>query len=379
MKFRLNSAEEAGRLQTMNELTTLGLKTALNALYWSRAHRVAGPLTEGAGAILMFHQVRRPGPGRFRPNPHLDVTPDFLAAVVRRLRQRDIDIIDLDEAMRRLSGPSSGRRFVVLTFDDGYRNNLTEAYPILKAANAPFTVYVASGLIDRIAIPWWDIVGAVVARSPRIVARISDIDLDLEARSAREKSAALETVIRALGASCEDEQRRAVARLAATHDVDAAALADGLMMDWDEVRHLAADPLVTIGAHTVGHYALARLETGRARREMEESRSRLRERAGIVARHFAYPYGSARTAGEREFAIAGELGFETAVTTRRGVLEGGADVQPFALPRISVNGGYQAIRYLDLFLSGVPYALERGFNRLRGVSPAAVAVSASML
>ncbi len=361
----------------MKAMRVLGLKTALNALYWSGAHQMAAPLTEGLGAILMFHHVRRPEPGCFRPNPHLDVTPDFLAAVLRRLRQRDIDIVDLDEAMRRLGGASPGRRFVVLTFDDGYRNNLTEAYPVLKAAGAPFTVYVATGLVDRIALPWWDVVGAVVAGNQRITGRIGAVDLDLSARSMGEKAAALEAIIRALALASEDEQRRAVARLSAAHGVDAMALSDRLMMNWDEVRRLAADPLVTIGAHTVGHYALARLDAARARREMDESRARLLAMASVRARHFAYPYGSAVTAGEREFALAGALGFETAVTTRRGVLHGGEGATPFALPRISVNGGYQAIRYVDLFLSGVPYALERGLKRLRGITPAAVAASAS--
>ncbi len=361
----------------MMELRAFGLKTAMNALYWSGAHQMAAPLTGGVGAILMFHHVRRPAPCRFRPNRHLDVTPEFLAAVVRRLRQRDIDIVDLDEAMRRLGGASSGRRFVVLTFDDGYRNNLTEAYPILKAAEAPFTVYVATGLIDRVALPWWDVVGAAVAGNRRIVGRIGAAELDLRSRSLREKAAALETTIRALADTGEDEQRRAVARLAAAHGVDAIGLCDELMMDWGELRSLAADPLVTIGAHTVGHYALSRLDPLRAREEMAASRARLHEKAGVTARHFAYPYGSAATADEREFALARELGFETAVTTRRGVLQGGEAATPFALPRISVNGGYQAIRYLDLFLSGVPYALERGLKRLRGVRLAAGAASAS--
>ncbi|SHG49435.1 Peptidoglycan/xylan/chitin deacetylase, PgdA/CDA1 family [Kaistia soli DSM 19436] len=359
----------------MTGLSKLGIKTALNALYWSRAHEIAAPLTGGLGAILMFHHVRSARHGRFHPNRHLDVTPDFLGAVIRHLQQRDIDIVDLDEAMRRLAGSTPGRRFVVLTFDDGYRNNLTEAYPVLKAAAVPFTVYVATGLIDRTAIPWWDIVGEIVAHNPRICGRVGDSELDLPAGSVREKEAALEAVIRQLTTCDEDEQRRAVARMAAIHGVNARTLANSLMLDWEEVRAIARCPLATIGAHTVGHYALSRIDAGRARLEMEESRIRLFEAAGVTARHFAYPYGSASAAGPREYALAEELGFETGVTTQRGVLQGGE--APFALPRISVNGGFQAIRYIDLLLSGVPFALERGVKRLRGITSVAVVASAS--
>lgn len=363
----------------MRALTKLGLKTGLDALYWSRVHRLVGPLTEGAGAILMFHHVRSSGDGSFRPNPHLDVTPDFLKAVVARLRQLDIDIVDLDEAARRIAVSERGRRFAVLTFDDGYRNNLTEAYPILKAAGAPFTVYVTSGLVDRAAMPWWDVAGRIVAMNDHVRVQVGARDIDLSTRTMREKAFACETLIQALGELGEDEQRIVVGEAARRHGVDVAAMIDAELLNWDEVRTLASDPLVTIGAHTVGHFALARLDADRAEAEMRDSQARIGAMIGTVPRHFAYPYGSARSAGSREFALAEALGFATAVTTRRGVLRAGGGDRLTALPRVSVNGGFQAIRYLDLFLSGLPYVLEGGLNRFRTGSfmPSAIAATAS--
>jgi peptidoglycan/xylan/chitin deacetylase (PgdA/CDA1 family) len=286
--------------------------------------------------------------------------------VVDRVRELGLDIVDLDDAARRLAGQGPARRFVVLTFDDGYRNNLTHAYPVLKAAAAPFTVYVATGLIDGTAAPWWDVVGEIVARNPQVHVRVGGQVIDRQSSTCDQKFRAADALIAALIGVDEDEQRRCVAAAAADHGVDVDGMLRDVMMGWDEIRHLAGDPLVTLGAHTVGHYALKRLDAGRARYEIEASSARIEAMTGVRPLHFAYPYGSPDTAAAREFGFAAELGFRTAVTTRRGVLFPSYAQQLMALPRISVNGDYQSLRYLDLLLSGVPYAIERRLNWVRG-------------
>ncbi|MBN9025105.1 MAG: polysaccharide deacetylase family protein [Rhizobiales bacterium] len=355
----------------MHGLKTTGYKAGLNALYWSGAHRLFAPHARGAGAILMFHHIRPASPSRFQPNAHLEVTPGFLAKVIQRTRVHGLDIVDLDEARRRLADRERGGRFVVLTFDDGYRNNFTEAYPILKAEAAPFTVYVATGLIDGTAVPWWEVIVLLIERTRRVQVRIGDRELDLPATSLSEKRVAARTLARELCNVGEDEQRAAIGRIAAAHGIDTRQMLAQEMMDWDEIRALSADPLATIGAHTVGHYALARLDPRRARREMIESRERIEVMTGKRPRHFAYPYGSLRSAGQREFDLAAELGFATAVTTRRGVL--GPRSRLTALPRISMNGHYQSAHYIDLLLSGVPIALERRIRGWVGRNPSASA------
>ena len=105
----------------------------LNSLYFSGAYAALKPLTGGVGAVLMLHHVRLGRPDQFQPNHLLEVTPKFFERVIRRLRRSRIDLISLDEMHRRLStGDFPRRRFVCVTFDDGYRDNLQFAYPILK-------------------------------------------------------------------------------------------------------------------------------------------------------------------------------------------------------------------------------------------------------
>jgi peptidoglycan/xylan/chitin deacetylase (PgdA/CDA1 family) len=97
---------------------------------------------------------------------------------------------------------------------------------------------------------------------------------------------------------------------------------------------------------------------------MTESRARIAQMTGVNPRHFCYPVGDPGSAAAREFALAEELGFESAVTTRPGMLftEHGGHLH--ALPRLSVNGRHQSLAALEILLSGAPFAL---LNRGRRV------------
>ena len=121
---------------------------------------------------------------------------------------------------------------------------------------------------------------------------------------------------------------------------------------------------MTIGAHTVNHPMLAKLPEKSARSEMELSRSIIEAALGARPQHLAYPFGDPTSAGPREFALARELGFKTAVTTRPGVIFRSHAEHLTALPRISLNGDYQQLRYVRVLLSGAATAMWNGFRRV---------------
>jgi peptidoglycan/xylan/chitin deacetylase (PgdA/CDA1 family) len=97
---------------------------------------------------------------------------------------------------------------------------------------------------------------------------------------------------------------------------------------------------------------------------MTDGADRIAEKLGTRPAHFCYPVGSPDAAGPREFVLAAEAGFKTAVTTRPGMLHRDHAEHLTALPRISVNGEFQRRRYLDVLLSGAPSALLNGFRRV---------------
>ncbi len=341
------------------------IRGGLESLYFTGAHVFLKPLVGGVGAILTLHHVRPPRPGRFQPNRLLEITPHFFTRVVKHLRRSGLDLVSLDEMHRRLRERDFSRHFICLTFDDGYRDVLQFAYPILKEAGAPFAVYVATSFPDRLGDLWWLALEAVIARNNSIGLMIDGRNRTFGCATAAEKRALYDALYWWLRARpTEAEMRGVIRNLAACYSVDVAAFCKDLCMSWEELAQLAADPLVTIGAHTVNHPMLAKLPEKTVRAEMDLSRSVIEAALAVRPAHLSFPVGDRSSAGPREFAIAAELGFKTAVTTRPGVLFPAHREQLTALPRISLNGEFQRLRYVRVLLSGSATAMWNGFRRL---------------
>lgn len=342
------------------------IRAGLETLYYSGAHLALRPLLGGVGAILMLHHVRPPRRAAFEPNRLLEVSPDFLETVIAELRRARIDIVTLDEMHDRLTGGDFGpRRFVCLTFDDGYRDNLAFAYPILKRHRVPFAVYVASSFAEGNGELWWLALEAVIAGNERVALVMDGRRRLFDCRTVAAKRAAFDAIywwLRSLPS--EDALRTAIRELAASHGIDIARFCRELCMSWEELARLAADPLVTIGAHTISHPRLSRIPEDAARAEMQGSAAAIEAALGVRPLHLAYPVGDATSAGPRDFALARELGFKTAVTTRPGVLFPEHAAHLTALPRLSLNGDYQRRRYLRVLLSGAATGLWTGFRRV---------------
>jgi peptidoglycan/xylan/chitin deacetylase (PgdA/CDA1 family) len=341
------------------------IRTGFDTLYFSGAHLVMRPFFEGVGAVVMLHHVRPQRPGDFQPNRLLEVSPQFLEQTLAWLRRRNIDIISLDEMHRRMTERDFGRHFICITFDDGYRDNKVHAYPILKKYGAPFAIYVPASFPERRGKLWWLALEAVIARNDSIVVALDGAERTIACATTRQKGEAYDTVYWWLrGLRTEAEIHAFIDALSVRYGIDVRPTADELCMTWDEIREFAADPLVTIGAHTVNHVMLGKATEAEARFELKASREAVEAALGREVRHLAYPYGGRDLVGPREFRLASELGYHTAVTTRPGVLFAEHDRHLMALPRLSLNGEYQAARYVKVLMSGAATALFNGFRRV---------------
>jgi hypothetical protein len=162
----------------------------------------------------------------------------------------------------------------------------------------------------------------------------------------------------------EAEIHAFVDELSARYGIDMGPVADELCMDWNDIRELVADPLVTIGAHTANHIMLGKASEEVVRSELMIGRDHIEAVLGTQVRHLAYPYGGRDLVGRREFRIASDLGYKTAATTRPGVLFAEHNQCMTALPRLSLNGEYQATRYIKVLMSGAATALFNGFRHV---------------
>jgi peptidoglycan/xylan/chitin deacetylase (PgdA/CDA1 family) len=349
----------------MSQFRNNVIRAGLEALYFSGAHHLLRPIFSGVGAIFMLHHVRPARDVEFQPNRHLEITPEFLRAMLSHLRRQGIDIITPDEVHQRLAERRFTRRFACFTLDDGYRDNRDFALPVLREFDAPSVVYVASDFAEGVGRLWWTALEMVIAKASRIDIEIGGTSVRLETGTAVAKQVAFERMHMWLrGLPGEFDVQREISALCKTHGIDEAAICPSLCMSWEELKPFADDPLISIGAHTITHCNLAQQTEANASYEIATSRARIENVLQRPILHLAYPYGDRIAAGAREFALARAAGFKTAVTTRPGMIFPENAQHMTALPRVSLNGNYQDARILPVLTSGAATAMWNGFRRV---------------
>lgn len=296
--------------------------------------------------VLRYHALGPPEQVAAYASPGISVTPERFEEQIAFLASR-YDVIDLDTALARIRGdiaPSS-RRGVVITFDDGYRDNHEYALPILRRHGATGTFYVVAGSVWP-APPVWTV------RLRRILDRPgrppgtgpAPFPVDLSDSEATGRSVrALTRWLRGLPAALREQRMNELAVWLGRDQ----ALGDRVMMDAAELKAMTEAGL-TIGAHTLTHPLLPEVPAEEARHELVDGKARLEALVGGRVVHLSYPNpGSGAQHDATVRAIARDAGYTTATTSTGGLMSSGSD--PFALPRVGVTPGPQE-RLLFRFL-----------------------------
>jgi peptidoglycan/xylan/chitin deacetylase (PgdA/CDA1 family) len=299
-----------------------------------RAHRAFAPLSRltfgSTGAILMFHEVQENPDDELRTGCSLG----FLDTLVRGLIAAGWDIVALDDALRRIRS-RTGNRFVVMTFDDGYRDTFDRARLVLERYSAPFTVYVPTAAITRELNAWWLGLRSIfrnhdVVRIDAMERKFACSSLPAKVKALRQTFAWIAQDFSVLPMLCETFR---------VYRISIDELVERYCFDSDTLKQLAQNPLVTIGGHTSSHRPLSLLDEDQMLREIRDNRAFLEGLLDIKIEHLSYPYGTVRACGEREFAASSRLGFLSAVTAEENNLDR-RHIRLHRLPRVDVTGGY---------------------------------------
>jgi len=331
--------------------------------------RIAAPFVKpiygGAGVILMLHRVlpaeSRP---RIRVHPALEITPEALERTVQYFARHNYAVFSPNELFQFLSGAKkTDKRFVLFTFDDGYVDNLTYAYPIFKKHNIPFTINVSTCFPERTAVIWWYLLEDLILARDRLIFEHEGHTYDLECATSGSKTSALASVRKLF--KFADVQRRdeLTKSVLLANNIDLLRKVEEVALTWDQLKQLASDPLVTLSAHTVNHYVLSILSDDEARYEILDSKHILEAHLDKEISHFAYPFGNRHEAEAREILITAQCGFKTAMTTRTGSIFPAHGSHLMTLPRYDLTQ-IALPRDLDLITSG---AASMRVNRLRRV------------
>ena len=235
---------------------------------------------------------------------------------------------------------------LAVTIDDGYRDILTDAFPIFQKWSVPATVYLISDFLDGKLWPWWDQVSLAVMQTPLASAEIALAGQTETVRLAerREKEQALNNILDRLKRIPNGERVDFIANLGDTFEVNIPRDPpfESAPLHWSEVRKLAQAG-IEFGVHTKTHPILPNLEDPQAlHEEIAYSKARIEQELQRPALHFCYPNGDFDEASEGEVA---RCGFATAVTTEAGVNRGGA--QPYRLKRLSVEPGLPSLYFRE--------------------------------
>ena len=297
------------------------------------------PIYGGAGIILMFHRIL-PAESRPRIGGHawLEITPEALEQTIQYFARRRYDVYSPDELHQFLTGTKKADKpFVLFTFDDGYVDNLTHAYPIFKKHNIPFTVNVSTCFPERTAIIWWYLLEDLILTREQLWFEYEGKIYDFDCKTSEAKTVTYAATRRLFKFANVQERQKLTQSVLLTNNVDIQKKADEVVLSWDQIKQLASDPLVTIGAHTVNHYVLSSLSAEEVQYEIAESRRILEAQLDKQIHHFAYPFGNRREVEAREFSIAAQCGFKTAMTTRTGNIFSAHNAYLNTLPRYDLT------------------------------------------
>jgi peptidoglycan/xylan/chitin deacetylase (PgdA/CDA1 family) len=311
----------------------------------------------GRGAIFTLHHVRPHEASAFSPNAHLEITPEFLDAVLTQLKSDGYRFVSLAEVPALLAEPAAKQPFAAFTLDDGYRNNLVYAMPVFDRHEAPFTIFVAKGLVERTHTIWWETLATLLRKEDRLTFDFGDGIEAISVATPAEKHRAFARFAAHIHSKDERSAVLEIDALARAHGVDPVEIVEDLVMGAPELNLLDASPLAALGAHTVSHRAVARLSDAEVRDEMSVSSDYVEAISGRRPRTFAYPYGTREAVTQQQAAIARDFGFAIAVTTQPGVVGERALDNATYLPRLSINGLYQKTRYVSGLASGIPLKL----------------------
>jgi len=330
-------------------------RARMELAYFSGYARLKQRQTGGAGVILRFERVRARRSQRFQPHRAGEITPQFLDRTIRALKRWKFDLVTIDEVCRRAVTLPKPRPFVCLTFDGGYKDVVTDAYPVLAKHGVPFTVYLPTAFPDRLGEMWWLALEQMIARESRISLVIDRQERRFATRQTPEKHDTFEFLVSWMRTLQPADLAFAIHDLCKRYSVDLAALSRDASMDWDDLARLAADPLVTIGSATVNYPLLSNLREPDARREIAMGKAVAETAFRRDVRHFAYPFGDRKSWRRQHLEMAQEAGFASAVSAIPGVVEPKGYTSLHALPRVGWDGRRRSLRLMRVILSGMMF------------------------
>ncbi len=248
------------------------------------------------------------------------------------------------------------KKGVVITFDDGYKDNFTNAYPILKKYNIPATIFLTTGYIGKDELFWWDKVGYILCNT-----KLKNINLEdygnISSPPKENITSYLDSVIENLKYMKEEKREEIIQLLLKNSGVEIPKeISIDITASWNDIKEMHENN-ISFGAHTVNHKVLSKIPINEAKFEILQSKNDIEKNLKTSIKTFSYPYGQVNDFNDEIINILKESGFDCAVTGIPGMVSKNSDL--FKLDRVWCGWSFETFMF---FISGL-YA-EKKLGRI---------------
>ncbi len=334
-------------------------KVLANFCYYSQLHKAFSPFYGGHVSIILLHRISATPLAEEDPLKPLSISQAALEQYIQEQRNHGWDFISIDELHADFDRLTRKGKHLLITLDDGYRDNYSLGYPLFKKYEIPFVLYVTNSFPNGAADLWWESLADTARWNQEIVLSFPWENVRITGGSTCSRYNALQAHFMGLA---PHQQAGFVAALQQQYPPTGSS--QSLCLSWEEIRTLAGDPLCTIGGHTMSHRSLRALDDQEAADEIVNSKVEIERLIGRSIRHFAYPYGKSKQVSPRDVRLVQDAGFATAVTTNIGNIFPEHKHLSYMLPRIPLYEGEVLGKLSKIYQSGMYGALA---NRMRRV------------
>jgi len=301
-------------------------KLISNIVYYSGLNYIFWKLKNKHILILAYHRV-------LNLDDRFKLDPTLVSASVSNFKKqmeylsRNYNVISIDQFYSKIGSPK--KNSVIITFDDGYIDNYTNAYPILKKYNLPATIYLSTNAVDNKEILWWDKVSFMIKNTKESSLILpGHVNYDL-----KNKGKALRRIARDLKELKEEKKLMLIADMEKILKVKVKR-AKNLFLSWNQINEMKKNN-ISFGAHTVSHPILTNISSKKAEMEIVNSKKLIEKKIKSKVIHFSYPNGHVSDFNNHIISILKKNNFNTSVTYIPGWNK--KSTNPYKLNRIFVR------------------------------------------
>lgn len=299
---------------------------------------------------------------QFTLNKDLAISPEKLEEFILLFKEKGYAFVSLDEVQAWLEKKTTIRqKFICLTFDDGYRDNLIHGVPVLEKHAVPATIYVTNCFPNGTGILWWYHFETHAKTAKKLTLNSSVGRFDFSWENIEQAHAQFGKISEAIKSIPIAELPTVLMEAFEKTALEFEALCRSVSLSWEEIAAISKHPLITIGAHTMQHVSVKQQATSDVENEMRLSKQELEHFIGKEVKHFAYPFGGTFDVGLRDLELAQHVGFKTSTLNQAGNIFKSNNTAMHCLARMPLGNSTDDQR-MNYYLNGIYHFSTNQFN-----------------